>query len=258
MALPSVIMDKLFMYFDACDLARLAQLNKAWRSIVYRQSVWVGRYWSLKNESGVLLPSVPRDARHCGTPHTICFATWLSSSPELPTRILHVSDSLKFIEAAKKYWYMRKCPCVIHDHHEPTDLLVMKIPKSLSLCEKKRILARLIRPSIRRTTRDAHDYIKYLEHLIGSSKAVLWDRSYGITPNPLEKDSPDPLIRFRYETQNMLFDRFKAVVSYKEHIYDAYASSITALRRHGLREFEMNDVVFEKDSEAIWTNAAFG
>lgn len=258
MALPSVIMDKLLAYFDAADLARLAQLNKAWRLIVYRKSVWGSKYWSLKNESGVLLPNVPKDARHYGSPHSICFITWLNKGPELPTRILHVSDGLKFIDAAKKYWYLRKCPCVIHDHHEPTDLLAMKFPKSVPTCERKRVLARLVRPSTRRITVDAHDYIKYLEHTVGSSKAALWGQSYGITPNPLEKDSADPLIHYRYETQSMLFNRSATMTFYKERIYTAYASSIAALRTHGLREFEMNDAAFEKDRESMWTHTAFG
>ena len=258
MILPSAVMDGLFEYFDTADLARLAQLNKAWRSIVYRKSVWVNKYWSLKNESGVILPSVPKDARHFGSPNAICFVTWLYNNPEFPTRIHHVYDSLKFIEAAKIYWYMRKCPCEIYDHHEPTDLLAMKLPKSMPLCERKRILARLVKPSTRRITRESHDYVKYLEHTTGSSKAVIWGTSNGITPNPVEKDSDDPLIRYRYQTQSMLFDRFKAVESYKERIYDVYASSVMALRRHGRGEFEMNDAAFEKGRDLVWTHAAFG
>jgi hypothetical protein len=133
----------------------------------------------------------------------------------------------------------------------------MKIPKSMPLCERKRILARLVKPSTRRITRESHDYVKYLEHTTGSSKAVIWGTSTGITPNPLEKDSDDPLIRYRYETQRMLFDRFKAVDSYKERIYDVYASSVMALRRHGRGEFEMNDTAFEKDRDLVWTHAAF-
>ena len=264
MILPSVIMDTVFEYFDVVDLARLAQVNKAWRAIVYRKSVWADKYWSLKREPGVVVDKIPRDARHIGASHSICFATWLFktfeySGERLPIAVLHVADPDKFIAEARKFWTARGRHCTIMDHHEPTHLLTMKFPKSMPLSDKKRVLARLIKPSIRNLHRDAHEYSRYIQHMLCASRGCVWDFAEPIhPPNPEDKNASDPLLRYRYEAQAMLFDRFKAVDAYKQRVYEAYTSSITVLRRHGLSEFTANDAAFQKTPDVAWTGAAFG
>jgi hypothetical protein len=263
MILPSVIMDGVFEYFDTVDLARIAQVNKAWRAIVYRKSVWATKYWSLKREPGVVVDKVPKDARHIGAPHSLCFATWLFKTFEhrgerLPIHLLHTEDSNKFILEARKFWNARGRPCTILDHHEPTHLLTMKFPKSMTLSDKKRILARLIKPSIRGLHRDTHEYSRYIQHMLCASRGCVWDFAEPINaPNPEEKNAADPLLRYRYEAQAMLFDRFKAVETYKERVYATYTSSILALRTHGLSEFTGNDTAFQKTPDDAWADAAF-
>jgi hypothetical protein len=262
MILPSAVMDCIFEYFDASDLARLAQVNKAWRSIVYRKSVWADKYWSIKREPDIVVDKIPRDAQHIGKPTALCFATWLFktfeySGDRLPIHLLHIADSTKFITETRKFWERRCCPCLIMDHHEPTDLLTTRFPKSMGLSDKKRVLARLIKPSVRNLPRDAHEYSRYIQHMLCSSRGCVWNFVAPIhAPNPDDKDAADPLIRYRYEAQRILFDRFEAVTVYKDRIYAAYTASIAALRTHGMREFEMNDAAFEKDRDVAWTHAA--
>lgn len=263
MILPSDIMNNIFEYFDASDLARLSQVNKAWRAIVYRKSVWANKYWSLKRETGILVDNVPRDARHIGKPNQLCFTTWLfktfeNSGERLPIYLLRQADSTKFITEARKFWERRGCPCISMDHHEPTHLLSMKFPKAMPLSDKKRILARLIKPSVRNLHRDAHEYSRYIQHMLCSSRGSVWDGAEPIRlPNLKDKDATDPLIRYRYEAQSMMYDRLLAVNTYKERIYANYTSSIVALRTHGLSEFTLNDTTFQKTPDLAWNGAAF-
>jgi hypothetical protein len=264
MILPSAVMDGVFEYFDAADLARLAQVNKAWRSIVYRKSVWANKYWTLKHEYGVVLEKIPRDARHVGKPNALCFITWLFKTFEfnneltLPIYLLHSTDSAKFIKNAHAYWSKCRCPCVIMDHHEPTDLLIMRFPKSMDLSDRKRILARIIKPSTRTLHRSAHEYSRYIQHMLYSSRESICSTTLIHTPNPDDKDAADPLRRYRYDARRIQSDRFEAVVAYKERVYAAYTASITALRTHGICEFDINDAAFEKSRDLAWTHAAFG
>ena len=94
--------------------------------------------------------------------------------------------------------------------------------------------------------------------MLCSSRGYVWDFIEPIRlPNPEDKDAADPLIRYRYEAQSMMFDRFQAVNTYKERIYANYTSSITALRTHGLSEFTLNDTAFQKTPDLAWNKAVF-
>ena len=93
--------------------------------------------------------------------------------------------------------------------------------------------------------------------MLCSSRGSIWDipRTLHVL-NPDDKDSADPLIRYRYAAQRVLTDRHEAVNAYKERVYAAYTASITALRTHGLSEFTRNDTAYEKDRDIAWANAA--
>ena len=130
-SLHSDIMYTLLPYFDAKSMATLAQVSTAWKTIVYRPSVWRSFLWRLKESHQIHFHNnleIPSNARHIGEPTNLCFHTWFESRQymgqqnDLPREFHTAKDSKAMYSVAKKVWEKNKKPCVHIDHHIWTDV----------------------------------------------------------------------------------------------------------------------------------------
>jgi hypothetical protein len=252
--LPSSAMSIIFAYFDAADLARMAQVSKPWKTLVYRTSVWESKIWVLHNIFHVFQSEIPKDARHIGTQMPLCFINWLThESTALPRSVLQTVDPHKFLQAAQKFWVASGRPCMIDTHHVPTDLLSMPLPASTS--ERKRILFRLVGSPMLESRH--HHYCRYIEHVTKPFRGQVWGHLLMAPLNPFDKSSDDPLRRYHYTIDKIRLERQAVIQAYQERVVAAYDASYAALRRHGLSEFDANDAHVRRDPEAAWSTAAF-
>jgi hypothetical protein len=253
--LPSPAMESVLSFLDTRDVAIMAQTCNTWRRIAYRKSVWSEKNISYNRIPTIVCETIPRHARHIGSPTLVCFGYWLkqvtggSETQTLSLHLTHMTDPATYIKEAKAYWHRHGCPCLIRDHHRLQDLLQFPFPTDFSKSDRMRVMHRLIKYS---ESRVYNVYCHYLECQIQKINASFTDLPPGII-----LDTSDPLHRFIISAHNHSTVRRRAVNAVLAAHCAKLEASLVALGRHGKAEFEYNDTWFERNRTDIWSRAGF-
>jgi hypothetical protein len=247
--LPSAVMTNMFSFLDPCDLAHMSQTCKTWKRIVYRKSVWENFNVTYRDFPDLIYKVPPRGARHIGSLSHTCFLNWLCNDP-LTVNIMHMYNQKEFIAKARRYWHRCGSPCLIKDHHNIHDLLMVSLSESFSKTDAKRILCRIISISSKKNLNAYAHYIElqqqHLRHMLHLPHVTSDD-----------EHSSDPLHRLRFATLSMQRLRMMEINTQLSSAYNKLDECKNAIMYHGISEFASNDIWYSSNYEAVWNIAGF-
>lgn len=249
------LLSSVIQYLNADDLARLAQTNKAWKTYVYRSSVWNYRTWSMsptKTEHFFADGKIPSDARHTGTPTQQCFALWAqhmhSCTESLPRAIVQEQDPERYMKLLRRYWDSYNRPCIIACHHRWYDVVKGRnLIADLPVAEQERMRYRLIQyPRCPDTT---NPYAAWLSARAAEMPVHWMVHTHLATIDP----TADPCKVLQLKWHNVMAKRNERIQAIVQALYDRYTSSATALSRRGKMLFELNDRTYKaRYEELLW------
>ncbi len=250
------LLSSVIQYLNADDLARLAQTNKAWKTYVYRSSVWNYRTWSMsptKTQHFFADGKIPSDARHTGAPTQQCFVLWVqhmqSCTESLPRAIVQEQDPKQYMKMLRRYWVSHNRPCIIACHHRWYDVVKGRnLIADMPVAEQERMRYRLIQyPRCPDTT---NPYAAWLSDRADEMPpAAPWMHIQLATIDP----AADPCHILQLKWHNLREKRNEMIQTMMQALRDRYISSATALIRRGKMLFEMNDRTYKaRHEELLW------
>jgi hypothetical protein len=247
--LPSAVMTRVFSFLDPRDLAQMSQTCTTWKRIVYRKSVWDNFNVTYRDLPDLIYKVPPRGARHIGSPSHTCFLNWLCNDP-LTINIMRTYDEKDFITKAHRYWHRCGSPCLIKDHHNIHDLLILSLSESFSKTDVKRILYRIISIS---SKKNLNAYAHYIE--LQQNKLPHTLHLPHVTSD--DEHSSDPLHRCRFAALSTKRSRIIEINTQLRSAYNKFDECKNAVMYHGLSEFASNDIWYSSNYEAVWNIAGF-
>jgi hypothetical protein len=249
-SLPPCIMRSVAEYLPPSSRARMAQVSKAWRTIIYQDSPAYTLYQYRHQD--LLLDHIPCDAEHLGERNTLCFLCWARDSDNVPRYVHTIPDPKTRLIALRKHWDAHGCPCAIPTHHRWTHLLKHRAYlSSIPRHEYERIYAMCVE---RRWRGGANvlvgwlnEQVAYLDSHVPYTSRV--DDADGAT------HALTPLDAFRRATRSTTRERDKALRSQMEVLRTLLQTCASAMSRHSKYEFEANAKTCQSDE--VWEAAAF-
>jgi hypothetical protein len=247
------LLSSVIQYLNADDLAHLAQTNKAWKTYVYRSSVWNYRTWSMsptKMQHFFDDGKIPSDARHTGVPTQQCFVLWAqhmqSCTESLPRAIVQEQDPKRYMKMLRAYWDSHNRPCIIACHHRWYDVVKGRnLIADLPVSEQERMRYRLIQYPRSETSNSYRTWLTAR----AEEMPILHIQTPLVTIDP----AADPCTVLRLKWHNILIRRNDMIQAMMRELYDRYTSSATALSRHGKLLFDMNDRTYKaRYEELLW------
>jgi len=246
MNLPNIIQKNIIDYLDPQTLARVAQVSKEWRTLVYRPSVWRQLRWKQhRSEFFYKSEHLPSNIRHIGEPTDLCFTSWVASKlrhlnesfmDNMPRELLLLRNVNEFMTAIKAHWEKINKPCVHTHHHKWSDVIKARAHlNSLMPNDIARIHYRLIHYPIAERTNQYRYWLE--EHLNDLRSCDIHLINHPIESAPLT-DILDILTE-KVEKTNQ--KRREAYWKLREHTKQKYHISIRALARIGRVEFDANE-----------------
>ena len=258
--LHSDVMFTLIQFFDAQCMAKMAQVSKTWKKIVYRSSVWTNFSWKPKEKYRayfVTESEIPRTARHIGEPNAFCFQAWLQFKVEtnIMNDISHqLSNTHDPIAYMKKQWSKLKKPCVCIYHHIWTDVLRGSIfLNTLSQADRQRFYNRIIM----QPTYTTNSYRMWLEEHI--DKLVSMEFQYNeIPPQINTTNENDVMYVFQLFLQTKKQNLRRCIQEQITTLRHIYKNSHRALLKYGIHEFNSNENQYKRNPKILLDEVAFG
>lgn len=258
--LPSDAMNKIVEFLDAKSFAKMAQVNKTWQRIAYQTEYWMHASWKIKKSGALLVTqTVPKDARHIGEKHEMCFIKWLAKQVKTPTNLpkslVHTTDFEKLIVAAKVVWKELGKPCSIVNHHYVRDVLRFPLPSDLPMHERKRISLRIVEEPRKSDLKNA-----YAVWIDGQIEEMMYDLLVGydlITRFPAGMYESDPLMKLIRDFAKLDADRDTYIKEHQRKICTMYQASSLRLKKYSSKEFDANEKWFREKNEEVWVAAGF-
>ena len=259
-SLHSDIMCLLLPYFDAMSLAKLSQVSKAWKQIVYRPSIWQPLVWKVKEKYKKDFYSqldIPSNARHIGEPTQLCFHSWYESRLfnircDFPREFNTIQEPAKRYSYAQKIWRMKRKPCVHIDHHIWTDVFRGRLfLNDMTDSEIERIRFRVMENP--RT--DTNAYRVWIDSQLESFHRSV--PNYEMNPRLLESQSDDPLERLRVKTYEQHLTSLRHLHTVRKSIIEPYNLSRQVLAKIGVVEFNNNENLYKKNMKPLLDAVAF-
>jgi hypothetical protein len=247
MALPSELTRRIVEYLSPSDYARVAQVNKSWRQVVYSNTCWdLNKLWDVKHESRSEFYSgleIPRYARHLGEPTHLCFHDWLFHITKsrhftyIPLCVLESDNFELYVKYLQKVWRRLGCPCIHTNHHKWYDVYRGRsYLTKLSHADQQRVFYRLASFTKDRKIVDTNSYRFWLVHHIDKSHGFLINSSEILPPS----DHPVDIIHAH--VKNREHRRLLYLNEFRETLLHQFRSSIQNLRIYGKKEFDKKDL----------------
>lgn len=246
MELPADVMPLFASFLDPPSLARMAQTCRAWKTLVYRTSVWKPFLWKPKPAYAALF-RVRNESVHLGEPHAICFLGWawrLFQEDTLPL----VKESIgSYVRKLYKRWKSENRPCSHISHHEWS---------SVFLCSTMTPVERLeLQTQVCEQWFSLHGENPYKAWLRSQRDVLAFSLRY---MRHLQKEPP-PLVAFTLlTTKESEHARHrwaiqKEIMSMGDRIYYRLTDTCELLLRRTSREFDEN----ERLAKGLWDAVAF-
>ena len=250
------IMGFVLEYMDNQSLARISQTSTAWRSVVYRTSVW--QTWKPKARTAEYFYtnlSIPKDSHHNGEPTRLCFFSWATYILrhnilyDIPRGILAINNPVKFVDALYEFWSTQGQPCIHTNHHKWSHVFKNRSQiRALEMSEIERIGYRTTEFP---TSHDTNPYRFWLMSYINSILPI----HIGAIPSPT--DTTDILAVIYYNTKKVEYERFVEIGKRQEEHIEKFTHSIRMLAPLPTVEFTRNQRAFQKNRDAILNTIVF-
>lgn len=146
---------KLLDYWSPADLAILAQLNKGWKCLIYRDKVWNRFNWSAHTQERIF--QIQAGSHHYGDKNPMCFWSWFTYHYTGYTDGYILSYEQEWVK-----WTSLGKPCRHLTHHEPSTCLIYP---SLDSSKNYYIKSLITRGSAGDTRfKEANAYTRYLNN----------------------------------------------------------------------------------------------
>jgi len=241
---PVDVMQIIVSYFDTSDCARMAQVNRGWNTLLYRNSVWGNRQWMYRPGMIGTLLHLPKTARHRGTPHKGCFLHWLDG-----TRLTLASSSLR---ASYATWIEQKRPCLYIHHHEFSDTLLAKeMYTSFSQADQTYLFHRCAYVQIEEPR---NRYVHVLQTIQTELERLLIAH---IPRRPLLSTSTSVYDMLRVEGARLMEEWRQKQRNCIEQCMLRLRKSIHALQSRGDTVWRLNERLFKENPLTLWEGISF-
>ena len=119
LTIPGHVMANIVSYMSFDDLAKMAQVSRAWQTYAYGSPLWHKANWEPQArgtndfcDSNNIVP----DARHIGIPTQLCFLSWALQQNRVSSDE-HECDPVEYTDNLKREWLAKKRPCMHVTHH---------------------------------------------------------------------------------------------------------------------------------------------
>jgi len=247
-SIPSDVMPLILSYWDMKDRAKMAQVNRAWNQLIYRNCIWNTKRWIPAFSSMNTFLHLPFNARHVGSPYKACFFHWLDSQHITYTNPVYIYF---------KHWKSKGSPCLYVQHHVFEDTVIAaKQYKSLSLSDQQYIFHRYIRSD---STHRINEYTAYLRDILNEFQYIRMNlRRISTTHIPTPTSSSTNIINYMLnESLTIVHESETEIIKYLKFYEQRLKNSIRAISQRGLSLWEINESIFIKDPMRVWDSVAF-
>jgi hypothetical protein len=254
MAIPGEMVKQIVSYLSPCDLARVAQLNKIWKQIVYSNSCWdLNKLWEVKPDSRIEFYSgleIPSKARHLGgEPTPACFHDWLSLARKsmyhttVPYCVLELDNFSDYVNYFKKTWISLGRPCIHTNHHKWYDVYRgREFLQKLNAADQQRIFYRHCRFVVERKVVDTNSYRFWIQNHIEFSLSPRY--AFMNAPHETTPRSDHPADVITAAVQNKEHKCLLYLAKCREVVFQNIQTSVQTLRIYGKKEFNKKDLIW--------------
>jgi hypothetical protein len=116
----------LLEYWTPEDLGKMAQINRGWKTLIYRDEIWNRFNWNIGTPSRFL--KITDESHHFGNKQNACFWNWFlyHYSGSLDTQPLYM---MSYKQQYGK-WLQAGKPCYVLTHHDPRSCFIYQFTES--------------------------------------------------------------------------------------------------------------------------------
>lgn len=247
--LPSEVVKQIIQYLSPVDLAKVAQVNKAWNQVVYSDTCWnVNKLWEIKPGSYDEFYSgidIPAYARHIGEPTELCFYDWMlqSKSIHVPFCVLEIANFDLYIHYFKQLWIRQGKPCIHTTHHKWYDVYRGRaFLQLLDPLDQQRVFYKHCRFTIDREVVDTNSYRFWLIKHLESNKHVYVRLT--ISDIPPSSNHPADIITAKQRIHEL--KRQQYILDKRQVKVEHFQLSIRNLRPYGKKSFDKKDLTWSE------------
>lgn len=248
MEFPADLVPLFTSFLDPPSLATMAQTCRAWKTLVYRTSVWKRFLWKPKPTYAALF-RVRKESVHLGEPNALCFLAWVwRHFQEETLPLLETNESIgKYVRKLYKRWKSEKRPCSHISHHEWS---------SVFLCSTMTSAERLeLQTQVCEQWVSLHGENPYKAWLRSQKDAFAPTLQYA---RQLQREPPQLiaytlLMKKESEYRRNRYAIQKEIASMGDRIYFRLADTCNHFRLYTSRNFDENESL----AKGLWDAATF-
>jgi hypothetical protein len=258
-SLPPEISQRVLEYLSPCDLARMAQVSKPWKRVIYSNSCWkLHKYWDYADDLRTRVSDafysgldIPYGTRHIGEPTNVCFHDWLSLimnkhdiGVHIPRHICECDDPVQKVKLYKKLWYHLKCPCIHTTHHKWYDVFKERGELiKLSPPDQQRVFYRYCRlVTDKPETITTNPYVYWLTNHTKHSLHYNYS-AYQTLPSAPSSDHPADILAYKRLVRSV--KQIQYIATERKKVMDTFLACAKALSIHGKSEFTTKDLPWD-------------